>query len=197
MNDYQIRTALKRALSRRYANDTETVIIEELGLGHGAARIDLVVVNSCLHGYEIKSDLDTLDRLPEQARIYNSALDRITLVVGYHHAYQAVKIVPEWWGIKIAEKGLRGSVRFLSLRMPSNNRSTDILSVAKLLWRTEAMALLDEMASAAGVRSKPRELIYQELVKVADLESIRSRVRRQLRCRANWRFVEQQRLNGD
>ena len=197
MNDYHIRTSLKRELLARYLNDPDTLIIDELGLMHGAARIDLAVVNGLLHGYELKSDRDTLERLPDQARIYNSVFDRITLVVGYRHAYEAIKMLPDWWGIKIAEMGLRGGIHFISVRRALNNPSLDVLSVAKLLWRDEAISFLDEVASADGVRSKPREVIYKKLIKVVDSDLIRSRVRKQLRCRINRRFAVRQTLNDD
>lgn len=197
MNDYHIRTSLKRELLARYLNDPDTLIIDELGLRHGAARIDLAVVNGLLHGYELKSDRDTLERLPDQARIYNSVFDRITLVLGYRHAYEAIKMVPDCWGIKIAEMGLRGGIRFISVRRALNNPLLDVLSVAKLLWRDEAICFLDEVASADGVRSKPREVIYKKLIKVVDLDLIRSRVRKQLRCRINRRFAVRQTLNDD
>lgn len=197
MNDYHIRTALKRELLARYSSDPGTFIIDELGLRHGAARIDVAVVNSFLHGYELKSDRDTLARLPDQIRIYNSIFDRVTLVAGYRHAYEAIKMVPDWWGIKIAEIGLRGAIHFIAFRRAINNPSPDSLSIAKLLWRDEAIGFLDEIASADGVRSKPREVIYKKLAATVGLDLIRSRVIQQLKCRINQRFAVQQTLNDD
>jgi len=67
MNDAQIRIATKRALFAQHMGDAETVILEELGIQHGLSRIDLAVVNGELNGFELKSDKDTLARLPEQA----------------------------------------------------------------------------------------------------------------------------------
>src|SRR5713226_6200533 len=78
MKDSQIRDALKSDLLARYSQDPDTVIIDELGLRHGASRIDVVVVNGNLHGFELKSDRDTLKRLPRQTGIYNSILDFVT-----------------------------------------------------------------------------------------------------------------------
>jgi hypothetical protein len=57
-------------------------IIEELGVVHGKSRIDIAVINGLMHGYEIKSDKDTLQRLPEQMNMYNSVFNKVTLVVG-------------------------------------------------------------------------------------------------------------------
>lgn len=115
MNDNQIRSALKQKLFVQYFRDSETLILDEVGIRHGAARIDLVVVNGTLHGFEIKSDRDTLKRLPKQVRIYNPVLDRITLVVGHRHADEAMQIVPEWWGVKLAVIGPRGAIHFSNI----------------------------------------------------------------------------------
>jgi len=197
MNDCHIRAALKQKLSKQYANDPHTSIIEELGLRHGEVRIDLAVVNGSLHGYELKSDKDTLERLPNQARIYNSIFDRITLVVGCKHAYEAIKLIPEWWGIKIAEQDLRKNICFHNIRNERMNPSPDALSIAKLLWRDEAIAFLDEINSADGVRSKTKAEIYKRIIEKVDLKTIRIKVREQLRTRKNWRFDVQRKSNDD
>ncbi len=179
----------------RHSTDSETLILEELGLRHGAARIDLAVVNGILHGYEIKSDMDTLTRLPRQARTYNLIFDRATLVVGQRHEDKAIRIVPEWWGVLLANKGAMGDIQFFEIRMPRNNPSVDVLSVAKLLWREEALALLNEMGASDGVRSKPRAAIYARLAGVAHLDLVRARVHRQFMCRSGWRSGVQRKSN--
>jgi len=197
MNDYQIRIALKHDLFVRYLRDPETLIFSEVGLRHGRARIDLLVVNSLLHGFELKSDRDRLVRLQDQARIYNSVLDRVTLVVAHRHASKAMQIIPEWWGVKVAGISQRGTIHFSDARRPHNNPSPDILAVAKLLWRDEALALLDDLGAANGFRSKPRARIYARLAEVADPDLLHARVRRQFRCRKDWRFDKRRMLSGD
>ena len=59
MRDVDIRRALRTRV--RDSDDMkEALVVDELGLCQGRARIDLAVVNSSLHGYEIKSERDTL-----------------------------------------------------------------------------------------------------------------------------------------
>src|SRR5262245_23419683 len=102
-NDSVIRRVLLRQLCEQYGSDPDTLIVQELGLRHGAARIDIAVVNGHLDGFELKSDCDRLDRLPSQREIYNSVFDHITLVAGTRHLETASNIVPDWWGIAVAE----------------------------------------------------------------------------------------------
>src|SRR5258706_11027427 len=91
--DALIRKALLVRLSHQYPS-TKYRIVPELGLWHGAARIDIAVVNGILHGFEIKSDRDTLSRLDVQMPAYNSVFDKVTLVVGRTHLVQAFQTIP-------------------------------------------------------------------------------------------------------
>jgi hypothetical protein len=196
MNDSEIRRALKQRVLARYASNPESLVIDELGLRHGAVRVDIAVVNGMIHGFEIKGENDTLRRLPRQARIYSSVLDRATLVVSSRHLETATAIVPDWWGVKRVTTGPRGAIRFSTVRRSRNNPSPDGVAIAKLLWRDEAIALLEDVGEATGVRSRPRAEVYQRLAEVVHLDAIRSTVRRQLKHRKNWRSGEQQ-TSGD
>jgi hypothetical protein len=197
MNDQDIRIVLKAELMRRYAKDNNTLVLDEVGIRHGAARIDLVVVNHQLHGYEIKSDRDSLRRLPDQIRAYNSIMDRVTLVVGYRHACEALKMVPEWWGVKLAEaKKQSGTVVLSGARSARNNPKVDMYAAVTLLWRGEALAILEEMDAAGGVRSKRRSEIYKRLVELSDPDFLRSRIRQQLKQRRCWRSGAQRKSCG-
>ena len=191
MNDSRLRAALKRIVLARHLNDPETFVVEELGLRHGAARIDIAVINGAIHGFELKSDCDTLKRLPDQMAVFNSVLDRMTIVVGTRHLDQTMHVVPRWWGVKTAIVGPRGGISFSDVRRPANNPSPDAVAIAKLFWRQEALDLVNELGAATGIRSKPRRVIYNRLAEVMELEALRARVRQQLRSRTDWRSAEQ------
>jgi hypothetical protein len=49
-------------------------MLDEFGLEHGEVRVDVAVINGELHGYEIKSERDTLERLPRQVKAYSAVL---------------------------------------------------------------------------------------------------------------------------
>lgn len=186
--DRLIRSALKADLEALCEGDTNTKIIEELGITHGAARVDIAVVNGIIHGYELKSDLDTLNRLPGQIKVYNSVLDKVTLVVGKTHLVDSIKIIPDWWGITVAKFiDAEQGVAFFKIREPEQNPEQDSVAMAALLWRAEALNILEEIGQANGVRSKPRKDIYERLAKALTKQELGEAVREQLRVRANWR----------
>jgi hypothetical protein len=196
-NDHQIRGALKEILLVANRQDPEALILEELGLRHGATRVDMVVVNGSLHGFEVKSDSDSLKRLPRQVKMYSEILDYATLVVGVRHADKAQQTIPSWWGVKLADRNPDGTVRLEDLRQPTPNPSPDGLAISKLLWREEALAFLEELGAADGVRSKPRREVYARLAQTAPLDGLRARVRRQFKSRTDWRSGVQQKSCGD
>lgn len=197
-NDKQIRVAFKESLKNIHKDENKTQIIEELGVKHGAARVDIAVVNGEIHGYELKSDLDTLYRLSEQMKVYNAVFDRITLVVGKTHVHKAIKIIPEWWGIIIAKTiESSNSIDFFNIREPDENPYRDSISIAELLWRQEALDVLEKRGLANGVRSKPKRKIYERLAKFLNQDTLRKEVRECLFARTDWRSEKSRILNGD
>ena len=108
MNDEQIRRQFHRKRLRRHHDDSETVVVDELGLKHGRCRADIAVINGHFIGYEIKSDNDSLRRLPEQIDVYSAVFDRASVIVGEKHACAVKSLIPGWWGLILASQGPRG-----------------------------------------------------------------------------------------
>jgi hypothetical protein len=196
-NDLIIRIALKEDLEKLHSQEEKLRIIEEFGVQHGTARVDVAVLNGTTHGYEIKSDQDTLRRLPEQMDVFNSVFDKITLVVGKNHLYEAVNIVPDWWGIIIAKVNTRGSIVFNYIRKEEFNKKQDSISIARLLWKKEALKILEEKGEAKGLYSKTRDLIYEKLATVFDQKTLGNKVREAIFFREDWRADAPLVLNGD
>ena len=122
LRDADVRPALLKYLQRETPPYRKMVLIEELGLCQGEARIDVLTVSGVLHGYEIKSNRDRLTRLASQAATYNRVLDRVTLVVCPRHVEAALQLIPEWWGVLLLAAASRPShlPRFVSpLRTPT------------------------------------------------------------------------------
>jgi hypothetical protein len=197
-NDKLIRTAFRKRLENTYKDDKDVRIIDELGVIHGSARVDMAVVNGIIHGFELKSDLDTLRRLPEQMDAYNSVFDQVTLVVGKNHVHEAIRAVPEWWGVIIAKiSDSNDEINFVPIREAVDNPERNPVSVARLLWRQEALDVLEKNGHADGVRSKPRNIIYHRLATVLNQNDLGAEVRQCLFTRADWRVEKQHMLCGD
>jgi hypothetical protein len=187
--DPVIRCALKARISARSVDSPGTVLIEELGLCRHEVRVDIAVVNGQLHGYEIKSDRDTLRRLSQQARIYCRVLDRVTLVTGSRHMAEALQLVPEWWGV-LTTASFRGMLVLKTCRRGSPNPSRSARSVSELLWRDEALALIESRGGARGFRGKPRSVLWNRVCELYSLNEIAAAARECLKARPNSRSVQ-------
>jgi hypothetical protein len=194
--DITIRHALIKFLHNKHLKDKKVRIFEELGVKNGHGRIDIAVINGIIHGYEIKSDQDTLQRLPEQIKLFSSVFDKMTLVVGKTHLYNAIKIIPDWWGIVTAKNNENNSIRFNTIREPGVNNNQSKVSVAQLLWKQEAIKILEEINEATGLYSKPRNIIYETISKKISKKVLNKKVREILFFREDWRPDEPLMING-
>lgn len=186
-NDRMIRIALKKVLEWEYRKDQGTKIVDEFGIIDGSARVDIAVINGTIHGYELKSDIDTLYRLPGQAEIYNTVLDKMTLVVAKKYLYKAIKLIPDWWGIKIAKVNSHGEIYFHEIRRDEKNPSQKKEAFASLLWKNEALDILEKIDCARGVRSKTKKIIYRRLSESLEENKLKAEVRKCLCTRVNWK----------
>jgi hypothetical protein len=188
--DYAIRNTLRNHLICTHAA-TETLLVDELGVCHGAARLDLATVNGSIHGFEIKSAFDSLLRLKSQTVIYGRVCDEITLVCASEHLRPARALVPGWWGLVEARCGTdNGTVDLVHRRRTRLNPNVEALAVIQLLWRDEIVLEL----AARGFRGwtrKPVQELERQLVAAAPLRDLQEIVRRRLRERPGWPRVGQ------
>ncbi|MFB5761327.1 sce7726 family protein [Paenibacillus medicaginis] len=185
--DIDIRASLHSVLRELHKDDPNTLILDELGLCQGDARIDVAVVNGSINGYEIKSESDTLERLPRQTDAYNKVFDTVTILTASRFMEGLQDIIPDWWGITKTEMDNEGVVCFLPYRSPQQNPNIDPLALAQLLWREEALSILKERGLHKGLLSKPRRILWNALADQLELEDLQDEVRKKLKARTRWR----------
>ncbi len=180
-SDDEIRPELRTYLRARHAGEPDTVVLEELGLQGSTARADLAVVNGILHGYEIKSDRDSLRRLHRQVPFYSAIFDRVTLVVGGRFGRKVEQEVPDWWGIlDVAHQG--PALQLHSRREGEANPHRAARALVELLWRDSALRLLDLHGQAKGFRARPRCEVWDRLCEVCTIDEIAEAVRDDLKA---------------
>ena len=160
-------------------------IIEEMG-ACGQVCCDVVTLGEEMVGYEIKSDADTLRRLPRQVEWYSRVLDRAHVVVTERHLEGVQSVVPDWWGVMVAS-GPADDVRLQPLREAGANPSLDTRSLVDLLWRPEALAALEARSLARGYRSKTFSAMADRLTEQVPPAELRSLVHTALTSRQGWR----------
>jgi len=179
-DDPIIRSALRDHIGRQWP---DAHIIEELGLN--GVRVDLVAVDDKLRGFEIKSDRDSLRRLPLQIEVYSEILEEVTIVTGQRHLAAVMAIVPAWWAVWHADTSGDGLV-LTSLRDASPNPGVLARSAVQLLWRDEVAGLLEAIGMLDGVRTKPRSILWERLAAAIDCAELMNHVRTALTSRTSW-----------
>lgn len=186
MLDRDIRSYLQATYLRRYKEDGISCVVEEMGLSAHAARIDIGVINGQLVGYEIKSDRDTLNRLPSQLEVYNQIFDRITVVCGPKHLGKLQRILPQHIGLLVTQK-LNGTWELVTIRESSQNPHRTAYMIASLLWHKEAKALLEELGLGKGISRLRRWELWERISQNLSVEQVSHYVRTTLKARTTWR----------
>jgi hypothetical protein len=183
-SDADIRALLLERLRKRHGHESNVVFLEELGLCRGQVRVDLAVVNGSIHGYEIKSDRDSLRRLAGQAAVYGMVLDRATLVVGAKHVARAIGAIPDWWGVQVVAR-CRSGLQVKPLRRGRKNPARSARALVELLWLDDAEALLAARGGLRGFRRRPRRELWDRICALYGIEEIATAVREQLKARVD------------
>jgi hypothetical protein len=170
-----VRAALRKHLLAETANARDA--LEELWVPRSHERADLALIGHRMDGFEIKTERDTLRRLPRQVGAYGRLFDRCVVVVAEKHHEKVYESVPDWWGVTMIS--VNGQVSFVAVRKPRQNPTLDPETLVRLLWRDEAMAAL----RALGVNPHPkahRATLWDDLLNSATLTQLRRVVRRAL-----------------
>ena len=191
MRDRDIRTVLSAYLSDRYGHEVDAVLVQEFSL-YEKARADLAVLNGAIHGYEIKSEHDTLERLPSQLQAYERVFDFLTVVSGPRYTAKLSNMLPAWAGLPQATSSPTG-IDLVVIREERPNPNQQSLALAKLLWRREAVDVLASLSLDRGLRSKPLRPLWEALSRLP-ASQLAPLVRETLKRRADWRAVSLQML---
>ena len=163
-------------------------VVEEFVVGD-QGRIDIAVISDRLTGFELKSDLDTLTRLPRQMHVYSQVFDFCTLVVTQRHLEPARQMLDPAWGLAVVRRNSDMELTYRPVRKARPAKSIDKFSLASLLWRDETLRALDALSLASGLRSQARDVLWARLAEVTTHAELRAIVTQALTARQGWRDV--------
>jgi len=170
MNDPEIR-------ARLYPLLLGGVVIDELPTG--TTRADVVhITDAFMHGYEVKGDGDTLQRVENQLRCYAEVYDFVTFIVTEKHLAKLLPRLPEWVGVLVApadDLGLREH------RPAGYNATVQRAPLAALLWVEEIKQFLLARGLAGASTLRQREIAnYLRTSQTIPLSSLAQYVRERL-----------------
>jgi hypothetical protein len=163
MRDKDIRRFLLPHIREQHRT-AGTLVVEEYG-GCWDTRPDVAVFERhSFHAYEIKSDHDTLNRLPRQMEGYASLFDQLTVCCGPVHFEKVAALAPDWVGLLLIESAGLGRGRLTQRRPARRNPGRRHPEFA--LHQTEAQRLLREHG-LSGTSRMPQGLVQQHLRSLA------------------------------
>ncbi len=186
-SDAEIRVALRTKYLRHERSRADTLIVDELGLAHAKSRVDLAVINGFIHGYEIKSAKDNLDRLGTQIHVYRQTLQKLTVVAARRHVAEVLDRVPDWCGVLEVKQGPRGGISFDECREASLNPDVDPVMLAHLLWRPEVVQILHGLGYENRALRQPRLELYRMLCQSVSVDELTSFIGSFMSRRSTWR----------
>jgi hypothetical protein len=191
LRDSDIRSSLHSGSLKRYNQSDTCVVIDEFVVGVEDARIDIAVINGHMHGFEIKSDVDSTERLQSQISAYNRVFDYLYLVVGNKLIQRAGQLIPSWWGIIHLEK--RGTkILTRRERRAESNPCVEAMSIANLLWHNEAIAILNRYQKQKSDARLTRIEVMTMLAEVLPLKKLQEEVREAIKIRSTLRAASPQ-----
>lgn len=177
MNDPEIRALLYPLL-------TGGVYVDELPTG--TTRADVVhITEHFMHGYEVKGDGDTLQRVANQLRCYGEVYDFVTFIVTEKHLAKLLPLLPEWVGVSVASAaGLRAH------RAAGYNASVERAPIAKLLLLEEVKQFLMARGLTGVSTLRSREVSqFLRTTQLVPLASLAQYVRERLIARLPERLL--------
>jgi hypothetical protein len=174
---------VRDALRQTLLNQQRTIVrtVDEFWLPPSHERADIAVIGRLMTAFEIKSEQDTLRRLPRQADAYGRVFDRCTAVVAQRHREGAMALLPAWWGVTTVS--VNGHVIFEEVRKARPNPTVDPEVLVRLLWRAEASAALAALGQPQA-KTASRSSRWRALIDAVALKELRTIVRRALLTRS-------------
>ena len=192
--DCDIRRVLLEELGLQYNDPEHDLIIEEFGCN--SARADVAVINGSLHAFEIKSDSDSLERLPSQIEAYRGVFEYVTLVCGRRLLDRARCSIPHWWGLqKAAYKD--GHVFLRKLRRPKLNPAQDSFALAGMLWKTEAIACLRKHGHRVVTSRNSADDVCHAVANCIPVSTLTDEVRQAIKARGGSGFARRSTPDDD
>jgi hypothetical protein len=147
-------TRLKAAVIDRLFDaahvDADSVLISEMAIANWTRRADIVLANGRLWAFELKSEVDSLTRLPGQLEAFSYHFEKLVVVVAARFEVQASKMLPDGVGLWVEDRPGQLKERVRPKILPLAKEAAIQLMTASELRR------LLSCNGMSGLKSTPR-----------------------------------------
>jgi hypothetical protein len=133
--EYVYQNEIANQLLLKYHDDNSATLLKELYISQSIA--DIVIINGKSTVYEIKTELDNMDRLSGQISEYEQVFDDVYVATYYEAVETVKKIIPSYIGIVVLDNdgklitdrpSIPGQIEFNSEMAARMLRQTELLS---------------------------------------------------------------------
>ena len=119
-------------------HDLESIILSEFNVDN--CKADIAIYNGTSTVYEIKTELDTFDRLERQLSAYSKAFDRIYVITPETHVKKLIDLVDDFIGILVLDSN---NIIKEFRKAKSNIHNLDSSILYDLLRRNEVLRIIE------------------------------------------------------
>lgn len=186
MNVYFGERKVKYHLSLKYMNRSDEISMFEFNIG--SSRLDYARINGHSYAYEIKTELDSLEKLEKQIIDYSKAFDYVQVVCHPDHYHNVKTKVPSYCGIVTYNTKKKDCPFSFRQRRVTNSEINPAFQLSALTTKELEKILKDE-----GRKSVPSEREYREEMILTILSAkqinhhFKEKVKRRFQKR--WEFI--------
>ena len=182
ISEPELRQAARVFLMPRLETPVD-ILVDELCMPDGGTRVDLALINGHVEAFELKSDHDSLRRLPTQVEGYAPYFDRITLITTCRFSDKVVPVIPNWWGILVAV-AVRGKIALRWQRRAKINPDRNFEKQCHFLWKEDLIQLSRIYApNAKGRYAMAKHVLASEVTAQGVSRRLKSDMRTLLKAR--------------
>lgn len=161
---YDGEQVLKYKLAKEFLNKNNISAFE---VKAKSSRTDFLVINGDTRSFEVKSKVDTLNRLSKQVRDYGDVFEFNTVVIDEVHLAGVMEIIPEYYGIWYF-KGTKKIV-FRAAQYSPNINATEQLSLFNKKELMKSFGKIDKVeilssSDSARINQALKEMLKQRYV---------------------------------
>lgn len=186
MSRYFGEKKIKYHFATKYLNRVDEISVFEMNVG--SSRLDFARVNGHSYAYEIKTELDSLDKLEKQINDYSKVFEYVSVITHMTHYNKVKAMVPEFVGIWTYDFQKSGC-KFQPRKKRLKNNGIDVMAQIAVLTSKELEVIIKE----EGISDIPPNRIGRERLVCSNVNnrSLNNHFKKAIRSRfaKRWNFV--------
>lgn len=185
LDENRIREKLLLHLSNKFTQ--EAIILNELTCSSKKLRADVAVLDNYWYSFEIKSKIDSLQKLAKQLKYYNYNFDYNIVVTTEKHLPKTNSIIKDFpfWGIYIITNDKDEIQINIEREASLNSEKLNLEEILSLLWKEELIQIINNFSGEEKFKSLTNVQLRSKLITILSITEAKSHIKEFLKKREN------------